>query len=372
MSSSCKLGERETAGKMRLQEEDDTSTANDRLSHLPEPILHHILSFLDTKSAVQTSVLSHAWRCTWRHVPVLDFVSLSFEEYGSFVSFVDKVLSLRYPLNLCKVSFIDKVVLNDEEHNKHWRFPRVVEYALAHNAQHLVVVMERPWWIQESCLFSSGLNCNLKTLELTYAFLDRVGFGSSVFQSMTTLHLHVCFLHSEEDLVCVPNFPCLENLVLSACRGPILRPDHQSIKISGVRLLSLKLTGCFFTKIDVSAPCLKFFTLDDAMVPLGFSELSLPSLDYADIRMNRTADLYLIALFFGLHNAKSLTLDSKTIQEVSKFNNLEHLPSPFTRLKYLNVQSSTIPYKVATYFLKGSPDTEPNIEFLPNGTQEDP
>ncbi|CAN0879839.1 Putative F-box/LRR-repeat protein At4g13960 [Linum grandiflorum] len=41
---------------------DDSSI--DRLSNLPEEVIHHILSFLDTKSAVQTSVLSQRWRST--------------------------------------------------------------------------------------------------------------------------------------------------------------------------------------------------------------------------------------------------------------------------------------------------------------------
>ncbi|KAL5856768.1 hypothetical protein ACOSQ3_004226 [Xanthoceras sorbifolium] len=34
----------------------------DRLSNLPNHIIHHILSFVDTKCAVQTSVLSKKWR----------------------------------------------------------------------------------------------------------------------------------------------------------------------------------------------------------------------------------------------------------------------------------------------------------------------
>ncbi|CAI0456240.1 unnamed protein product [Linum tenue] len=37
------------------------SDTADWLSHLPEPVIHHILSFFDTKSSVQTSVLSRAW-----------------------------------------------------------------------------------------------------------------------------------------------------------------------------------------------------------------------------------------------------------------------------------------------------------------------
>ncbi|CAN0879081.1 Putative F-box/FBD/LRR-repeat protein At4g13965 [Linum grandiflorum] len=62
----------------------------DRLSNLPEAVIHHILSFLDIRSAVQTSVLSRQWRCAWKHLSVLDFSSL-FGYNKSFRKEVEKV-----------------------------------------------------------------------------------------------------------------------------------------------------------------------------------------------------------------------------------------------------------------------------------------
>ncbi|CAN1834437.1 F-box/FBD/LRR-repeat protein At4g00160 [Linum perenne] len=60
----------------------------DRLSYLPDFVLYHILSFVDTKTVVQTSVLSRRWRCVWKHVPALVFDSLSFDHHTqSFHSF---------------------------------------------------------------------------------------------------------------------------------------------------------------------------------------------------------------------------------------------------------------------------------------------
>ncbi|XP_031269574.1 F-box/FBD/LRR-repeat protein At4g26340-like isoform X1 [Pistacia vera] len=43
----------------------------DRISALPDEILHHILSFVSLKQAVRTSVLSKSWKETWHTCPIL-------------------------------------------------------------------------------------------------------------------------------------------------------------------------------------------------------------------------------------------------------------------------------------------------------------
>ncbi|CAN6251591.1 unnamed protein product [Urochloa humidicola] len=48
------------------------SSYTDRLSDLPDVILHTILSSLKARQVVQTSVLSKRWRHLWRSVPCLD------------------------------------------------------------------------------------------------------------------------------------------------------------------------------------------------------------------------------------------------------------------------------------------------------------
>ncbi|KAI9160615.1 hypothetical protein LWI28_010015 [Acer negundo] len=45
----------------------------DRISELPEPVLHYILLFLPFKQVAQTCVLSKIWERTWRTYPVLEF-----------------------------------------------------------------------------------------------------------------------------------------------------------------------------------------------------------------------------------------------------------------------------------------------------------
>ncbi|KAH9736944.1 F-box/LRR-repeat protein [Citrus sinensis] len=54
-------------------ERNSTSLEEDRISCLPDEILCHILSFLPTKNAVATCVLSSKWRLVWALLPNLCF-----------------------------------------------------------------------------------------------------------------------------------------------------------------------------------------------------------------------------------------------------------------------------------------------------------
>ena len=52
----------------------------DGISNSPEPIQHHILSFLSFKHVVKTSVLSKTWAQVWRRFPFLVFDSTFFNQ----------------------------------------------------------------------------------------------------------------------------------------------------------------------------------------------------------------------------------------------------------------------------------------------------
>ena len=60
---------------------DGNNVEVDRISSLPEDVLTHILSFLSTKEAVQTCVVSKRWKNTWAAVPILDIKQKDFLIY---------------------------------------------------------------------------------------------------------------------------------------------------------------------------------------------------------------------------------------------------------------------------------------------------
>ncbi|CAN6248738.1 unnamed protein product [Urochloa humidicola] len=59
------------------------SSGYDRLSALPDDLLHAILSSLKSHQVVQTSVLSRKWKSLWRSVPRLDIDQVDFESIQS-------------------------------------------------------------------------------------------------------------------------------------------------------------------------------------------------------------------------------------------------------------------------------------------------
>ncbi|KAI3713746.1 hypothetical protein L1987_72332 [Smallanthus sonchifolius] len=80
-------------GKRRMNVE------GDRISDLPDDLIHKILSFIDIRDAIGTSVLSSRWRFIWTSKPYLNFSSENFDKLSKFSEFVTHVLSRRNNLS---------------------------------------------------------------------------------------------------------------------------------------------------------------------------------------------------------------------------------------------------------------------------------
>jgi len=83
-----------------MAEEENNDDAIDRLSNLPNPLLCHILSFLPTKTTIQTTpLISRHFRNLWKTLQTFDFNGQSedkhTERFMFFSIFVNTVLALR-------------------------------------------------------------------------------------------------------------------------------------------------------------------------------------------------------------------------------------------------------------------------------------
>ncbi|CAN1784337.1 F-box/FBD/LRR-repeat protein At5g56420 [Linum perenne] len=359
-------------------------TTTDRLSHLPDAILDHILTFIDTKTVVQTSVLSRRWKCVWKLVPALILDDESFGYcYSRFARFVDKILSLRCcSLNVNRIIYKKayteaeaKAEAKAEEYSLARRdllAVRVIKYAASHGTRHLNlqhVHLDHAYRLSKS--YASISECDLKTLSLGGFEIDNrlQSFG---FRLLTEISLIKCDFRSDEELPDpFSKFPCLKSLVLEGCIWD-LDGIRLGFKISGPQLHNLNLSSMSVSGLKISAPKLKSLAVHDLYYSVDFSELNLPSLEHADIQFEDYDEVYTSEedwdiTFSGCHNVKSLTLCAIIIEELCEISEfLEQRPSPFTRLEYLNLTKNpkSIPFKVMNYFFKGSSCASPRIEMI--------
>ncbi|CAN1151962.1 Putative F-box/FBD/LRR-repeat protein At4g03220 [Linum perenne] len=353
--------EKETTKKKKISA---SVTTTDRLTNLPESIIHHILSFIDTKSSVQTSLLSRSWRSLWKQVPVLDLNRSSSPDSSSFYNFVDNVLSLRNrDLNLRKVTYMNK----GSDINAISLSELVFKYAAAHAYEFSI---QLGYWDDYPRFLGliTTTSCNLKTMTLRNGKIKSpIEFGSSPgLQSLlTSLVLDDCslWLHHHPDPFA--KFPCLKYLVLDNCYIFDLPHHDYTLKVSGPQLLTLKLKvySSDLKKIEINAPKLQsLYALFKSGCLPEFTEVTLPSLVHATLHIDwfQRSDLENLVPVFGLvRYVKFLRLNFLIVEALEKgFDQfLQHRhSSSFIRLEKLIVEIP-ISDRLSNYFFKASPRT---------------
>ncbi|PWA99333.1 F-box domain, Leucine-rich repeat domain, L domain-like protein [Artemisia annua] len=370
-------------GKTRL------NVQGDRLSNLPDDLIHKILSFVGIKLAVQTSALSSRWRFLWMTLPCLNFSSSDFNRKANFAKCVTHVLSRhnnQIEVTSAKLSFHGKV-------NQPF-VRRFLDYAISHNVQQLAV----------SCLYDYGgipfplylfSSQSLKHLTIAGDSLNSVRVISTwELTTLTTLHLEYITLNDVVTDKCTGIFSkCanLKKLVLKQCSMDT--SNGVDICHPGLSNLTLEFGGLFKNVLNVVTPQLKNLTIrcwqevhvscTPELVSLifegsesdwvQFSSDGLRSLERVDLCISKQNDSDKLDKtdahkFFDqlqqLHNAKHLTVNLQIFQLLSPLMELvSYQPSPFVELKslkayprgaYSKVQE-TIPNEVKKYFLDSSP-----------------
>ncbi|GAU34257.1 hypothetical protein TSUD_210390 [Trifolium subterraneum] len=188
----------------------DKNKNEDIISDLTDSVLIHILSFLNAKPAVQTSILSKRWRFLWRSLPTLEISYSHFSTNQRVDDFVSQILSLHddsmaiHTLNFENCHYLDFSILQ-----------RAITYAVSHNLQHLLVKNTFNIKYFPSCIFS----CHT----LTYVDLSGFLFNSIIpdspkqifpnslnWPALTSLSLKYFAFAPSDDDGCVDPFSSLE------------------------------------------------------------------------------------------------------------------------------------------------------------------
>ncbi|XP_024014454.1 FBD-associated F-box protein At4g10400 [Eutrema salsugineum] len=211
----------------------------DRISRLPEELLVKILSFVPTKVAVSTSILSKQWKFLWKLVPKLEYDSryYSNSECERLQSFLNRNLPLH-------------------------RAPLIESFCLEFSAKQYKPEDIKLWVL-------TAVSRNLRELEISQIY--SLGVQNNILPSslytcktLLTLKLYGTTLVDVPRMICLP---CLKTLQLE---GVTYDLDEIVIKTPSLKYLnftyySSKIHHCLIENmpklreayVDVSCPILK-------------------------------------------------------------------------------------------------------------------
>ncbi len=306
----------------KLVKGQDDGEDKDIISKLPDCILHYILSFLPTKDAIRTSILSTKWEYLWTGMSNFDFdADLCCQ----------KMNNLNLELGTWYFKLVDRVLFRDSAHIQKLRLAFSmpvnvlrpffwVYHAVKHNVQELDLSLPfRKAILLPRSLFTSK---SLSTLKLTMECVLKVP-SSICFSGLAILHLsHVTFLDDQSCQQLFSGCPVLQELVLYSCGWKNIK----SITISIPTLRKLTIQDCPSGPDDLLDSEIKIYATDlislrcQTYLTVDFSFCNLSSLVYAFVdvtnwgsSLSRAASRA-VKLLAGVQGVKSLRISNETLR----------------------------------------------------------
>jgi hypothetical protein len=190
----------------------------DIISTLPDFILCHILSFLETKHAVATTILSKRWKNLCFSVPVLRFNTTVTDEtaYSRFINFVYSVLVSRDRAFSINTFYLD-FTFNDYQ----IIYPcspmdiitKFIDVVVLFGVENIDLCVELEKTIGFTKLPISILTCNTLVVLNLHSFGVEEAFSPVLLPSLKTLHLdNIWFPKLRDFMLFLNGCPILEDL----------------------------------------------------------------------------------------------------------------------------------------------------------------
>ncbi|CAN6228229.1 unnamed protein product [Urochloa humidicola] len=227
----------------------------DRLSALPDELLHSILSFLPARQVVQTSVLSHRWSGLWRSTPCLNIDQREFAKSSAAAGYNhtdeqeawDKLL--RFASNLLenhRAPALETFRVHIGALLSPFAVDSWIRHAIAtYRAAALEISMapSGSYWFTPTLLVPDDAaagrrltRIRLCRVRLTGAFADQLRSGSS-FPALEDLALARCdFAFQAAEL----SSPTLRSLAIDCCErssSPIMSRSVTAPKLASFQLI---------------------------------------------------------------------------------------------------------------------------------------
>jgi hypothetical protein len=190
----------------------------DIISTLPDAILCHILSFLETKHAITTTILSKRWKNLFLSVPVLHFHTTVTNQnaYLRFNDFVYSVLLSRDPAFPIKTFYLDFTYYDHQILNPHYPMDTItkwIKFVAQRGLQYLDLCVEldpEGYTILPITILSCSTLVVLKLIGFT---VEETSFSSVALPSLKTLHLdNIWFPKLRDFMLFLIGCPLLEDL----------------------------------------------------------------------------------------------------------------------------------------------------------------
>ncbi|XP_075485924.1 F-box/LRR-repeat protein 25-like [Primulina tabacum] len=344
----------------------------DGFSCLPDCILSHIFSFLDTKSAIRTSLLSKRFKLVWTLSPCLNFEFSGFSQI-KYLKYTYHVMTEEEQASVESFKSCVYNVLKQREHTTltkfHLSLPEdagstFIEdcafYAAQHNVQDLTIygfTELKPATLPRLLLTSSSLI----SLHLHNAYGRGIELPKSVIlPNLKVLHLDKFkFSVKKYDGWLSTGCPNLETLILSKCWiNPGDKFADLDLNSPNLKNLEIEYWSCVWDSLDdcminVMAPRLSLFKLAGHLVTVNFKE-GLPCLDVLCIDLfcpslnlctvvHKCRELngeYLLHLFHQICVVKFLSLSPNTIEVISRMPEFGQVV-PHAMFEKLRITEST-------------------------------
>lgn len=254
------------------------SCGEDRISDLPDAVLHHILFFLPIKSIAKLSILSKRWRHLWHAFPDLDFTTINVPSSSFYNNSTSKVNSNVRSNNNKKLhvnctsaggaDFIDQVLSLREKNSgirvlrfranvSFSRLNALIRGAVKHNVQELDVEVATNDYFNfpRSAINSDSLRVFKLKSKYPGFRLPPSSIMKNGFKNLFSLSLSCIIMYEQpslHDLFTDTSFPLLKKLNLDGCTG--LMYLHVSCRV----LEELILENCFqLEHLDITGPKLE-------------------------------------------------------------------------------------------------------------------
>lgn len=314
----------------------DDQPESDRISALPDAVLHNILSHLDTREVVHTSILSNKWRYLWLSTPYLDFDLNTWlnkcrrpswtGRREAFMDFADNVLIRRETLH-----DISKFSLHSHGHDSNFDLRRVCSWlsmCVERNVKHICL----EYFILSSEIFT----CMSSASTIKYLWLHGVrlpdgnAHGELVFDCRVLEDFNMCNCDVRHLKTLTISTPLLEKLWLSLFSGT--EPTSKvNVKIHTPNLKSIFLASC---STGDSSPV--HYTIEDDLLSLVSAYVHI--VEYGCLDPIGHCSDSVIKILSRVYYARVLRLSISTEQVLTDFPILsDGLPYKFQNLKHITL-----------------------------------